>query len=453
MNRGRVLFIDDEADLCQAAEDWLGVCGFAVTSSIAPAEAIARVDPGALDCVVTDVRMPGMTGIAVLDHFRATAPDLPVVLLTGHGDVPLAVQAMRSGAHDFIEKPYDAELLVAVLDRAVERRRLGRELVRLRQSAGGADLEDRLVGLSAPMVALRKSILQLADIDVDVLVTGETGTGKEVVARALHDFGNRAKGQFVAINCAAIPETVFESEMFGHARGAFTGAAAERIGKLEYARGGTVFLDEIESMPLSLQAKVLRAIQERRIEPLGSNASRPIDVRFIAASKVDLRAESEAGRFRPDLYFRLATVDLPVPPLRERREDIALLFNLFAGRAAQRFGMAVHAPALPSSLSVSSWPGNVRELKAMAERIVLGLGQQRKGQGEGMQQTLSDRVAGFEATIIEEALRDAGGSTALAAQALGLARRTLNEKIARYGLRVDADAGSDRQGLADFRPA
>ncbi len=453
MNRGRVLFIDDEADLCQAAEDWLGVCGFAVTSSIAPAEAIARVDPGALDCVVTDVRMPGMTGIAVLDHFRATAPDLPVVLLTGHGDVPLAVQAMRSGAHDFIEKPYDAELLVAVLDRAVERRRLGRELVRLRQSAGGADLEDRLVGLSAPMVALRKSILQLADIDVDVLVTGETGTGKEVVARALHDFGNRAKGQFVAINCAAIPETVFESEMFGHARGAFTGAAAERIGKLEYAKGGTVFLDEIESMPLSLQAKVLRAIQERRIEPLGSNASRPIDVRFIAASKVDLRAESEAGRFRPDLYFRLATVDLPVPPLRERREDIALLFNLFAGRAAQRFGMSVHAPVLPSSLSVSSWPGNVRELKAMAERIVLGLGQQRKGQGEGMQQTLSDRVAGFEATIIEEALREAGGSTALAAQALGLARRTLNEKIARYGLRVDADAGSDRQGLADFRPA
>ncbi|MHA6300123.1 sigma-54-dependent transcriptional regulator [Devosia sp. CAU 1758] len=453
MNRGRVLFIDDEADLCRAAEEWLGVCGFAVTSSTVPAEAIARIDAADLDCVVTDVRMPGMTGIGVLEHFHATDPDLPVVLLTGHGDVPLAVQAMRSGAHDFIEKPYDAELLVAVLDRAVERRRLGRELARLRQVAGGPELEDRLVGLSAPMVALRNSILHLADIDVDVLVTGETGTGKEVVARALHDFGHRALGQFVAINCAAIPETVFESEMFGHARGAFTGAATERIGKLEYAKGGTVFLDEIESMPLSLQAKVLRAIQERCVEPLGSNALRPIDVRFIAASKVDLRAESEAGRFRADLYFRLATVDLPVPPLRERRADIPLLFNLFAGRAAQRFGMAVQAAGLPPSLSASSWPGNVRELKATAERIVLGLGQKRTGQGANTPQTLADRVAGFEATIIEEALREAGGSTAMAAETLGLARRTLNEKIARYGLRVEADPGSERHGLADFRSA
>ncbi|MCP8885074.1 sigma-54 dependent transcriptional regulator [Devosia sp. XJ19-1] len=444
MSRGRVLFIDDEAELCAAAEEWLGVCGFTVTSFTVPADAVARVDPSGLDCVVTDVRMPGMTGIAVLEHFRAIAPDLPVVLLTGHGDVPLAVEAMRSGAHDFIEKPYDAELLVAVLDRAVERRRLGRELVRLRQAAGGAELEDRLVGLSQPMVALRQSVLQLADIDVDVLVTGETGTGKEVIARALHDFGSRAKGQFVAINCAAIPETVFESEMFGHARGAFTGAAAERIGKLEYAKGGTVFLDEIESMPLGLQAKVLRAIQERCIEPLGSNASRAIDVRFIAASKVDLRAESEAGRFRPDLYFRLATVELAVPPLRERREDIALLFNLFASRAAQRFAMPqTGEPNLPASHLASNWPGNVRELKAVAERAVLGVGQKWTGQGDVPgEQTLADKLASFEARMIDEALRAAHGSTAIAAETLGLARRTLNEKIARYGLRADADLDS-----------
>lgn len=441
MSRGQVLFIDDEAELCAAAEEWLGVCGFSVTSFTSPADAIAKVDPSGLDCVVTDVRMPGMTGIAVLEHFRAIAPDLPVVLLTGHGDVPLAVEAMRSGAHDFIEKPYDAELLVAVLDRAVERRQLGRELVRLRQTAGGAELEDRLVGVSQPMAALRQSVLQLADIDVDVLVTGETGTGKEVIARALHDFGARAKGQFVAINCAAIPETVFESEMFGHARGAFTGAAAERIGKLEYAKGGTVFLDEIESMPLGLQAKVLRAIQERSIEPLGSNASRPIDVRFVAASKVDLRAESEAGRFRPDLYFRLATVELSVPPLRERREDIALLFNLFASRAAQRFAMPLAtAPNMPASLAAATWPGNVRELKSVAERAVLGVGQKWRGRGDAPQdQTLAEQLADFEARTIQEALRAAHGSTASAAEALGLARRTLNEKIARYGLRADAD--------------
>lgn len=444
MSRGRVLFIDDEAELCTAAEEWLGVCGFAVTSFTAADAAIAQVDPATFDCVVTDVRMPGLDGLAVLEHFRDRAPDLPVVLLTGHGDVPLAVGAMRSGAHDFIEKPYDAELLVAVLDRAVERRRLGRELTRLRQAVGGAELEDRLVGLSPAMVELRRSVLQLAHVDVDVLVTGETGTGKEVIARALHDFGGRARGQFVAINCAAIPETVFESEMFGHARGAFTGAAGERIGKLEYAGGGTVFLDEIESMPLALQAKVLRAIQERSVEPLGSNASRPIDVRFIAASKVDLRAESEAGRFRPDLYFRLSTVELPVPSLRQRREDIPLLFALFASRAAQRFGIEATQPhRLPADLVVSDWPGNVRELKAAAERSVLGLGSNGAGQESATSaRTLAAQVAAFEAAVIEQALRDATGSTALAAERLGLARRTLNEKIARYGLRADADIDS-----------
>jgi two-component system C4-dicarboxylate transport response regulator DctD len=332
---------------------------------------------------------------------------------------------------------------VAILDRATERRRLGRELARLRLAAGGVELEDRLVGLAPSMAALRQSILQLADIDVDVLVTGETGTGKEVVARALHDFGGRAKGQFVAINCAAIPETVFESEMFGHARGAFTGAAGERVGKLEYARGGTVFLDEIESMPLSLQAKVLRAIQERSVEPLGTNSSRPIDVRFIAATKVDLKTESEAGRFRPDLYFRLATVDLALPPLRQRREDVPLLFNLFAANAARRFHLPDTGPLrLPAGLETSDWRGNVRELKALAERTVLGVMQGHAGRGDGgPDQSLADRVARFEAAAIEQALRDANGSTADAAEQLGLARRTLNEKIARYGLRLPAEAG------------
>lgn len=441
MSRGSIVFIDDEAELCAAAEEWLGVSGFSVTSYTAAQRALERVDPAGVDCVVTDVRMPGLDGIAVLNHYRAAAPDLPVVLLTGHGDVALAVDAMRRGAHDFIEKPYDAEHLVAILDRATERRRLGRELARLRRVAGGTELEDRLVGLAPAMATLRQSILQLADIDVDVLVTGETGTGKEVIARALHDFGSRAQGQFVAINCAAIPETVFESEMFGHARGAFTGAAGERVGKLEYARGGTVFLDEIESMPLALQAKVLRAIQERSVEPLGTNVSRPIDVRFIAASKTDLRAESAAGRFRPDLYFRLATVELAVPPLRQRREDVPLLFNLFAANAERRFRLPeTGTHRVPPGLESSEWPGNVRELKALAERTVLGVMQRGMVPGEGgAGESLADRVARFEAVAIEQALRDAGGSTADAAERLGLARRTLNEKIARYGLRVPAE--------------
>ncbi len=437
MSRGNIVFIDDESELCAAAAEWLGINGYWVTTYTAPRAALQSVDPQAVDCVVTDVRMPDISGIEVLSHFQQASPNLPVVLLTGHGDVPLAVEAMRAGAYDFIEKPYDADHLLAVLNRATERRRLEQEIVRLRQAAGGHELEARLVGISPAMDNLRRSILHLADVDVDVLITGETGTGKEVIARALHDFGGRSKGQFVAVNCAAVPESVFESEMFGHARGAFTGAIGDRIGKLEFARGGTVFLDEIESMPLALQAKVLRVIQERVVEPLGTNKSRPIDVRFVAATKVDLRTESEAGRFRADLFFRLATVELAVPPLRKRREDIPLLFNLFAAAAAHRFGLPARAVwPLPPGAESAGYPGNVRELKALAERTVLGVGGAQLNAAAA--ESLPERVARFEAAAIEQALREADGSTALAADRLGLPRRTLNEKIARYGLRVPA---------------
>ncbi|UYO01262.1 MAG: sigma-54-dependent Fis family transcriptional regulator [Devosia sp.] len=442
MTRGAILFLDDEIELCRAAEEWLGVSGFSVTASTDAVQALDRLDPGTVDCVVTDVRMPAMSGLDVLAWFRNHAPEVPVVLLTGHGDVTLAVEAMRNGAHDFLEKPYDADHLVAVLDRAIERRRLGRELERLRHSAIGNGLDTRLVGQSPAIAALRHSIEHLADVDVDVLITGETGTGKEVIARALHDLGGRAKGQFVAINCAAIPESIFESEIFGHARGAFTGAIGDRVGKFEFARGGTVFLDEIESMPLALQAKVLRALQERLVEPLGTNATRPIDVRFIAASKVDLRAESEAGRFRADLYFRLAIVELAVPPLRDRREDIPLLYARFAAEAAQRFNLPARdlSRADIDRLTGAGWPGNVRELKAEAERNALGLRTPPSGDPapRSGDDSLAARVAHFEAGAILQALRDSGGSTALAADRLGLARRTLNEKIARYGLREHA---------------
>jgi two-component system C4-dicarboxylate transport response regulator DctD len=436
MTRGRIAFIDDEAQLCEAAAEWLGVSGFDVKTFTDPVKAMQAINGNAFDCVVTDMRMPGASGQDVLRHFSGTDSDMPVVLLTGHGDVGMAVDAMRGGAHDFIEKPYDADHLIAVLDRAVERRRMGEELRKLRE-ATGAELDTRLVGISAPMVQLRRSIAQLADIDVDILLNGETGVGKEVVARALHDFGHRSKGQFVAINCAAVPESVFESELFGHEKGAFTGAAGNRIGKLEFARGGTVFLDEIESMPLALQAKVLRAIQERSVEPLGSNIPRDLDVRFIAATKVDLKAEIDAGRFRADLYFRLATVELAIPPLRDRREDIPLLHALFAGSAAQRFNMSL--PVMPQSLLQSllagSWPGNVRELKAVAERFVLGLGNTKIATEK--QGSLTERVAQFEAETIAEALRECGGSSAEAAVRLAVPRRTLNEKIAKYGLRAE----------------
>lgn len=440
MTRGAIVFVDDEPDLCAAAADWLGASGFDVRTHTNPEKALATVDWAQCECLVTDIRMPGLSGLELLKHLHRIDADLPVIVLTGHGDVPVAVDAMQAGAYHFLEKPYDAEQLVQIIDNAVEARRLKRQISRLRESPG--DLDTRIVGLSPAMAQVRRSVLHLADIDIDVLVTGETGTGKEVVARALHDFGRRHKGNFVAINCAAIPESIFESELFGHEKGAYTGAGTAREGKLAFASGGTVFLDEIESMPLALQAKVLRVIQERIVEPLGSNRQIPIDVRFIAATKVDLREESEAGRFRPDLYYRLATVDLALPPLRARREDIGLLFSVFARQAAERFGFPLRgvSPLLLSDLQSRNWPGNVRELKAHAERAVIGL----EGQGTANTDetsTLPEQLARFEAGIIAKALEQAGGSSAVAAERLGVPRRTLNEKIARYNLRMDAEAG------------
>jgi len=437
MSRGQILFIDDEPRLCEAAAEWLGVSGFAVETFTEPARALARLPQADFDCVVTDVRMPGMDGLAVLGQITQFNAELPVVLLTGHGDVPMAVQAMRAGAHDFLEKPYDADYLVAILDRAVEQRRLKRELRALRNAVGSEPmLERRLVGVSAPIVALRRQVQQLADIDVDVLITGETGAGKEVVARALHETGRRSRGNFVAINCAAIPEALFESEIFGHERGAFSGAAQTRIGKFEFANGGTVFLDEVESMPLALQAKVLRAIQERVIERLGSNRQIGIDVRFIAATKTDLAVDSAAGRFRADLFYRLSTVELTVPPLRERREDVPLLFQLFVADAARRFGIPAPAisPRDTDRLQMQHWPGNVRELKAVADRAALGIVKHAPKEGTETS-SLSERVARFEADLIAEALLESGGVTTDAADRLGVPRRTLNEKILRYGLR------------------
>ncbi len=444
MSRGRIIFVDDEAELCDAAADWLDACGFAVTTFTQPEAVLDKIDASTCDCVVSDMRMPSLSGLDLLGQIQKRDPDLPVVLLTGHGDVSLAVEAMQAGAYHFLEKPYDADQLVSILDNAVERRRLRQEIDRLKRTPD--DLDARLIGVSSAMANVRRSVQHLADIDVDVLITGETGTGKEVVARALHDFGKRRSGPFVAINCAAIPESIFESEMFGHERGAFTGAQASRQGRLAYASGGTVFLDEIESMPLPLQAKVLRVIQERTVEPIGSNRQVPVDVRFIAATKVDLRVESAAGRFRQDLYFRLATIDLPLPPLRDRAEDIGLLYTVFARRAAERHGLAfrelpIH---LRMDLAQQRWPGNVRELKSYAERAVIGL--EAQGLATVPSGNLPDMVAAYEARVIAEALEAVGGATTEAAERLGVPRRTLNEKIAKYGLRAEASQGETSPG-------
>lgn len=440
MNRGRILLVDDDRDLLKAATDWLAVSGFSVEAFHRPEEAFAallRIGP---DVVVTDVRMPGIDGMTLLNSIVRQKPDVPVVLITAHGDVGLAVQAMKQGAEDFLEKPYDADRLLSVLDKAVEKRRMREEIARLQGLVGVGEEKDAIIGESPTIRDLRNRVATLADVDIDVLVIGETGTGKELVARALHRLSRRAAGPFVAINCGALPESIFESEVFGHVKGAFTGASTDREGKFEHAAGGTIFLDEIESMPLGLQAKILRVLQERVVERLGENRLRSVDVRIVAAAKSDLLADITAGRFREDLFYRLATVDVRIPPLRQRRDDIGLLFGHFASLAAHRYGRPVRA--VPASrieqLRQQEWRGNVRELKAQAERFALGLDEPaatvRDTPFKDDTLTLPERLAAYEAHVIGEALQRNDDNTARAAASLGVPLRTLSEKMSRRGL-------------------
>jgi two-component system C4-dicarboxylate transport response regulator DctD len=345
----KVLLIEDDATVRAGSAQALDLAGFEVEAFHAAEPALARITPGFAGVVVSDVRLPGMSGLEFMAAARAVDAQLPVVLVTGHGDITMAVGAMRDGAYDFIAKPYSSEQLAEVVQRAVETRRLMLEVAALRHRIEhGVGIEATLLGDSAAMRDLRRLILDLADEPADVLIYGETGTGKEMVARCLHQFSRRHKRHFVALNCGAIPETIFESEVFGHEPGAFTGAGKRQIGKIEHADGGSLFLDEIESLPMALQVKLLRVLQERYVERLGSNSPVPVDVRVIAAAKVDLKEWSNQQKFRSDLYYRLNLIVLNLPPLRERREDIPLLFEHFLLGAAARYKRA--APPVPGPL-------------------------------------------------------------------------------------------------------
>ncbi|MBI6954659.1 two-component system C4-dicarboxylate transport response regulator DctD [Pseudomonas sp. TE6288] len=431
-----VIVVDDEASIRAAVEQWLSLSGFNVQLFERAEECLAQLPAHFPGVILSDVRMPGMSGLQLLDRLQQADPDLPVILLTGHGDVPMAVEAMRNGAYDFLEKPFTPQHLMGSLRRALEKRQLVLENRRLHEQADlKAQLENTLLGMSQGLQQLRRQVLELASLPVNVLIRGETGSGKERVARCLHDFGPRADKPFVALNCAAIPETLFEAELFGHESGAFTGAQGKRVGKLEYANGGTVFLDEIESMPLAQQAKLLRVIQEQRLERLGANQSIAVDLRIIAATKPDLLEEARAGRFREDLAYRLNVAELRLAPLRERREDIPLLFEHFARTAAERLGR--HAPPVGggrlAQLLAHDWPGNVRELANAAERHALGLDSQNLESLPGGQ-SLGEQMEAFEAQCLRAALRQHRGEIKGVMEALQLPRRTLNEKMQRHGL-------------------
>ncbi|MFO1153559.1 MAG: sigma-54 dependent transcriptional regulator [Rhodospirillales bacterium] len=438
-----VFLVEDDPTVRFAVVQALDLAGLRVEAYETADAIFPHIHPHLPGVVVSDVRMQGMSGLELLDHARAIDPDLPVILVTGHGDISMAVEAMRRGAYDFLEKPFASEVLVGTVQRALDKRRLTFEVQELRRKLEDRQgLESVLIGRSAPMEHLRRLILTLAEAAPDVLILGETGSGKELVAQCLHRFSSRQGGHFVALNCGAIPEQIFESELFGHEAGAFTGAIKKRIGKMEHATGGTVFLDEIESMPAAMQVKLLRAIQERTIERLGSNELIPLDVRFVAATKVDLTRQSDEGRFRHDLYYRLNVVSIALPPLRERREDIPLLFEHFVLDAATRYRRPapIPSPGLMAVLLAHAWPGNIRELRNVADRFVLGVLAPPFAAADGNDGPatgLADQVDAFERTLIVEQLRRDHGSVAITADALACPKKTLYDKIRKYAIQLD----------------
>ncbi|MBD8680858.1 sigma-54-dependent transcriptional regulator [Pseudomonas sp. CFBP 13719] len=432
----QVMVIDDEASIRDAVEQWLGLSGFSVQRFSQAEDCLAQLPADFAGVILSDVRMPGMGGLGLLAQVQARDPELPVILLTGHGDVPMAVQAMREGAYDFLEKPFSPQSLLTSLQRAQDKRRLVLENRRLHSRADFSEqLQATLLGAAPAIAQLRRQVLDLAQLPVNVVIRGETGSGKELVARCLHDFGPRAGKPFVALNCAAIPEALFEAELFGHESGAFTGAQGKRIGKLEYAHGGTLFLDEVESLPMAQQAKLLRVLQEQKLERLGSNQSIAVDLRLVAASKPDLLEQARAGLFREDLAYRLNVAELRLPPLRERREDIVRLFDHFTAATAKR--LARQAPPVNSAqlaqLLSHDWPGNVRELANAAERHVLGLAAPA-AETASARLSLAAQQEAFEAQCLRAALARHRGDIKSVMEELQLPRRTLNEKMQRHGL-------------------
>jgi len=442
MEPARVLLIEDDEPFRQGLRSTLALAGHRVADHAAARPALAALPTFVPDLILADLRLPDLDGLEVLQHVKQLDSSVPVVVMTAHGDIETAVRAIQLGAFDFVEKPFGRDRLLMLVTRAVAQRRLEQENRRLRQGLSAqTGLAAVVVGDSPPMQRVRELLLQVAATPVEVLVVGETGSGKERVARALHDFSGRS-GPFVAINCAALPEALMESELFGHERGAFTGASSTRTGRIEFAHKGTLFLDEVEAMPASLQAKLLRVLQEREVQRLGANRVQAVDIRVVAASNQDPAALVAAGQLRADLFYRLDTVRLHLPPLRERPGDILPLFEYFRHIAALRFDReaAPLPPEWPDALLAHRWPGNVRELRAAAERQVLGLAPLpgTPSPAPGLEATL----AAVEAQLLADCLRRHQGRVGEASLELGISQATLYRKLKRLGLEPGSGAGS-----------
>jgi two-component system, NtrC family, response regulator HydG len=457
--KGQVLVVDDEQETCDLLEMALVRHGFKVTTSSNAQRALELVAAQDFDVVLTDLSMPEMSGLDLCERVLGTRPNMPVVVITGQGSLETAIGAIRVGAYDFITKPVDPKLLFLSVSRAIQHRRLQDEVKRLRQAveSGDGDAANIIVGQSGAMRKVYELISRVGESDASVLIHGETGTGKELIARGIHMRSRRKEGPFVAINCAAVPHSLLESELFGHARGAFTDAKAQRTGLFVQASGGTLFLDEIGELPLDVQPKLLRALQERKVRPVGANHEIPFDARIVAASNRNLEDEVYEKRFREDLYYRINVVKIDVPPLRERGGDVLHLSQHFLKQFAQRNAKPTLelSTTAAEKLMAYNWPGNVRELEnCMEHAVALARFDQitvedlpekiRAYRAERFVVAANDpteivTMDELERRYILRVLALVGGNKSRAAQVLGFDRRTLYRKLERYG------AGGEQQ--------
>jgi two-component system response regulator HydG len=450
-----VLIVDDDEAMCHMLESGLAL-GYVTTSANSAAEALEILTARDIAVVVTDLRMRTTDGLELCRRIVENRPDIPVIVITAFGSMDMAIEAMRAGAYDFINKPFELDVIRLTVQRAARHRALSRRVEVLEQALEDTTEVESLVGSSPPMRQLHDLIKRVAMSDVPVLISGESGTGKELVARALHRCGARSRAPFIAINCAAVPESLLESELFGHAKGAFTDARSDRVGLFAQAEGGTLFLDEIGELPLNLQPKLLRALQERSVRPVGGRAEVAFDIRIIAATNRDLETEVADGRFREDLYYRIHVLEIATPPLRMCGNDIPTL----AQRFIEQFALAQHKPitgmlpAVAEKLLAYPWPGNVRELQNCLERAVT-LCRHDRIAVEDLPAKVRDHertrlvlsmepsdmvpMEEIERRYVTHVYEASHGNKSLAAKILGFNRKTLYRKLRRYGVLRDDD--------------
>ena len=452
---GKVLVVDDEPSMCELIRDDLSGRGLKVLTFTTAEDALEALGERDVGAVITDFRMPGMDGTELCRRIADRDPDIPVIVITAFGSLETAVDAIRAGAFDFVTKPVEMDLLAIAVDRALKHRALGERVRLLSEEVERSHRLGELLGESDPMRRLFDQVARVADSEATILLTGESGTGKELVARALHRGSRRRRGPMVPVNCAALPENLLESELFGHAKGAFTGAQAARRGLFVKADGGTLYLDEVGELPLALQPKLLRALEEGRVRPVGSDQEVPFDARLVAATNRDLEELIEQDRFRQDLYYRINVIEVEVPPLRARGNDVLLLAQHFLARFANRSGKEVTGLSEPAAgkLLEYDWPGNVRELKNAMERAVALTSGDRLSVDDLPEQIRRHEptrvvVAGSDPSDLEpletvekryilHALKVLGGNRTMAARALGCDRKTLYRKLKAYGVEED----------------